>query len=67
MAITEEEKEMVEEESKVGKHLSDLTTRRVIVLVFVMLFSAPLFQVNTWLEPPDSFDFGIKILAKLPL
>jgi hypothetical protein len=43
VAITEEEKEMVEEESKVGKHLSDLTTRRVIVLVFVMLFSAPLF------------------------
>lgn len=34
---------MIPQESKVGKMLSDLTTRRVIILVLAMLISVPLF------------------------
>ncbi|CAE8612563.1 unnamed protein product [Polarella glacialis] len=34
-------------EMRVGKKLSDMTTRRVIVLVLVMLFSAPFFLPGT--------------------
>lgn len=37
-----------EEESKVGKKLSDKTTKRVIVLVLTMMFSVPLFMMTTY-------------------
>jgi len=39
---------MKQEESKVGKKLSDLTTKRVIVLVLTMMFSVPLFMLTTY-------------------
>lgn len=42
-------------ESKVGKKLSEYTTRRVIVLVLAMLFSVPVFTVSTYLEEPNSY------------
>ena len=32
-------------QNKVGKKLSDLTTRRVIILVLMMLCSVPMFSV----------------------
>mmetsp|Transcript_26236 Transcript_26236/g.59346 ORF Transcript_26236/g.59346 Transcript_26236/m.59346 type:complete len:769 (+) Transcript_26236:763-3069(+) len=38
----------VEAESRVGKKLSDMTTRRVIVLVLLLLFSIPNFQAENW-------------------
>jgi hypothetical protein len=41
-----EEEVKVPEESKVGKKLSDLTTRRVIILVLVMLFSQSFLQTT---------------------
>ena len=49
--------EMMEDknESKVGKKLSEYTTRRVIVLVLAMLFSVPVFTVSTYLEEPNSY------------
>lgn len=37
-----------QEESKVGKKLSDLTTKRIIVLVFAMMFSVPLLNIYTY-------------------
>jgi len=36
------------QESKVGKQLSDLTARRVIILVLAMLISVPIFSDTTW-------------------
>lgn len=53
----------VNEESKVGKKLSDLTTRRVIILVLAMLFSVPLFSTSTYLDPYNSYVFGLKMLS----
>lgn len=35
-------------ETRVGKKLSDMTTRRVIVLVLVMLFCMPYFSTDSW-------------------
>jgi len=35
-------------ESKIAKTLSDRTTKIVIILVLVMLFSLQLFQIETW-------------------
>lgn len=52
----------VPEESKVGKKLSDLTTRRVIMLVLAMMFSVPIFTVSTYIDDNDSYTFGLQII-----
>tara|TARA_B100000780_G_C20989833_1_gene395807 strand:- start:194 stop:346 length:153 start_codon:yes stop_codon:yes gene_type:complete len=49
-------------ESKVGKKLSDITTRKVIILVLAMLFSSVAFKSTTWMEEPDSFDYGLSLI-----
>lgn len=46
------------DESKVGKKLSDLTTRRVIILVLIMLCSVPIFSVTTYKEENTYFVYG---------
>lgn len=51
------------EESKVGKKLSDLTTRRVIILVLAMLFSVPLFSTSTYMTDPDTFDYSVAYVS----
>ena len=52
-------------ESKVGKKLSEYTTRRVIILVLAMLFSVPVFTVSTYLEEPNSFSYGLSLMYDL--
>jgi len=52
----------VPEESKVGKKLSDLTTRRVIILVLAMMFSVPFFTLTTYVEEPTSYEFGLELI-----
>lgn len=49
-------------ESKVGKKLSEITTRRVIVLVLIMLFSQPIFSVSTYMQEPNSYDYGLNLI-----
>jgi hypothetical protein len=51
----DDEEIKIPEESKVGKKLSDLTTRRVIILVLSMLFSVPLFMPSTYGNEYNSF------------
>ncbi len=51
-----------QEESKVGKKLSDLTTKWVIVLVLTMMFSVPIFMLTTYREENTSFEFGLKLM-----
>jgi hypothetical protein len=52
-----------EEESKVGKKLSDLTTRRVLVLVILMLLFVPIFTINTYKEENTYFAYGLEIVG----
>lgn len=52
-------------ESKVGKKLSEFTTRKVVILVLVMLFTSPVFSVSTYLEEPDSYNYGLDLLHKI--
>jgi hypothetical protein len=59
-----EELDIIPEESKVGKMLSDLTTRRVIILVLTMMFSVPLFTLNTYEEANTSYIFGLQLIYK---
>lgn len=46
-------------ETKMGAKLSDLTTRRVIVLVMSIMFSIPLFGGETYLDSVTSYDNGL--------
>lgn len=50
------------EDSKVGKKLSDLTTRRVILLVLALLFSVPAFTISSYKEENNSFKFGLDLI-----
>jgi len=52
-------------ESKVGKKLSDFTTRKVIILVLAMLFSQPLTSVGTYVEDPSSYEYGLSLIKSL--
>ena len=59
----EEEPEMeIPEESKVGKKLSDLTTKRVIILVLAMMFSVVLFSTSTYITENTSYQFGLEFI-----
>ena len=54
----------VENESRVGQRLSDLTTRRVIIGVLAMLFMLPLFDLKGgYYDEPLGLDYyGLEIL-----
>lgn len=54
-----------DKESKVGKKLSDFTTRKVIILVLAMLFSQPLTSVGTYIDDPSSFEYGLSLIQSL--
>lgn len=49
-------------ESRVGKKLSDLTTKRVILLVLVMLLILPLFEADFYIDPYKSWDLSADAL-----
>jgi hypothetical protein len=49
-------------ESRVGKRLSEKTTRQVILVVLAMLFSVPLFTPTTYIEEPNSYDYGLSLI-----
>ena len=46
-----------------GKKLSDLTTRRVIILVLTMLLSVPLFNDSTYIDENNSYEIGLQIMS----
>lgn len=46
-------------ESRVGKKLSDLTIKRVIVVVLLMLIMLPLFETDFYITNETSWDFGL--------
>ena len=52
-------------ESKVGKMLSEYTTRKVIILVLAMLFSTPVMSVDTYFDEPDSYAYGLSLIKML--
>jgi hypothetical protein len=61
-----EKKEKVEKsESKIAVELQDRITKKVVILVLAFLFTAPLFTVSAWTSPPDSYDYGLRMLHAL--
>ena len=60
----EMEEEMKLKESAVGKKLSEQTTKRVIVLVLIMIVCIPLFDSKFFYDPAFSFAGGLIFLSK---
>lgn len=52
------------EESVVGKKLSDLTTRKVILIVLAMLFSVPVLSVSTYIDTYSGYEFGLMLMSQ---
>jgi len=50
----------------VGKKLSDLTTRRVIILVLSMMFSIPFLSLNTYKSQNNSYTYGLDLINSFP-
>ncbi len=64
MAAIEAQK--LNKESKVGQKLGDLTTKKMILIILAMLFSVPLFDVTSYINPPTSYQIGLAMLAAFP-
>jgi len=52
-------------ESRVGRRLSELTTKRVILLVLILLLVIPLFTSDMYFEANASADYETDLLEKL--
>lgn len=55
----------VPEESKIGKNFSNLTTKRVIILVLIILFFLPLFYPSLYLNSSITYDYGLELIKAL--
>jgi class 3 adenylate cyclase len=51
----------IPQESKVGKKLGELTTMRVIILVLIMIFILPFFNLFMWREV-EGYLYGLKTI-----
>jgi hypothetical protein len=52
-------------ESVVGKTLSEKTTKKVIVIVFILLFSLPLLKRDSYIPNSNSLMFGLDLMFSL--
>ena len=50
-------------ESRVGKRLSELTTKRVVILVLSLIFCVPLFDSAYYFDVDKGYTIGIQYLA----
>lgn len=57
--------DQVYEETNVGKQLSDLTTKRVIILILSIMISIPIFSIDTYWSDYSSFNSGVQNLVFL--
>ncbi|CAG9312300.1 unnamed protein product [Blepharisma stoltei] len=54
----------VPKESKVGKKLSELTTKRVIILSLLTVVILPLFESQLYYDDNDSYELGLHLIMK---
>lgn len=55
--------EPLPEESKIGKTLSEVTTKTVIIMVLIVMLSVPLFTFNTYADESTSFQIGLDYIT----
>lgn len=49
----------------IGKWLSDITMKWLIILVLILLFSVPLLTWTTYQPPELAFEFGLRMINEL--
>ncbi|KAL4454659.1 hypothetical protein ABPG74_021864 [Tetrahymena malaccensis] len=59
---TSKAEKLAGQETKVGKVLSDVTIKRVIVIVLVIMFSIPIFTYSTYYDPATSYQGGLSLI-----
>ena len=55
--------EPLPQESKIGKVLSEVTTKKVIIMVLCVMLSVPVFSFNTYVVETNSFSIGLDLVA----
>ena len=55
----EEMEKALNKESKIGKILSDLSMKKIIVVVLLMMFIIPLFNVDVFKDSENAWDFSL--------
>ena len=59
------EEEISLKESKVGKQLSALTIKRIIIVVLLLILIFPLMEAQYWFDPTRCGEFGIKMISNM--
>lgn len=59
------EEELMDKESRVSKRLSELTTKRVIVIVLILLLVMPFFSADYFFTPLYSINYQTVEMAKI--
>ena len=62
---SENEQDLIEKETNVGKKLSDMTTKRVVIIVLIIMLSATLFNVSTYIEQYSNYIYGAKTIYRV--
>lgn len=65
MSLNELQNDPNKKESAVGKRLSELTTKRVIILVLLLILFVPLFDSGSYFDPNPSYIYGLITLSSL--
>lgn len=50
----------------IGKKLSDITTKRLIVLILILIFSIPILDRSTYEDPDPTYNFSLQLLSNVP-
>ncbi len=56
---------MLEKETNVGKKLSDLTTKRVVIIVLLIMISIPIFSSDTYFDKYSNNEFGLEEMLNI--
>ena len=53
----------VPQESKLGKAMSDVTTKKVIIIVLLVMLTVPIFAFDTYLSETTSYKIGLDLIT----
>jgi hypothetical protein len=47
-------------ESKIGKILSDMSIKKIIIVILLLMFIIPLFSIDVYRDPENAWDYHLK-------
>ena len=56
---------MNDKESKISKALSDLTIKKVVIVVLLIMFLVPLFDSDNYIQKAENWDFTVINIHRL--